>query len=84
MTKKASFESVDKKVRRSRKARDLALLLPASGIFLFLTPVHKIFSTMTDAPSLGGSLLFIFGVWAILILAALILSRALKPELRDK
>ncbi|MFK5996570.1 MAG: hypothetical protein QM492_00505 [Rhodobacterales bacterium] len=84
MTQKASFESVDKKVRRSRKARDIALLLPVIGIILFLTPMHKIFSTSGETPSLTGSLLFIFGVWAVLIFAALILSHTLIPELRDK
>jgi ABC-type Co2+ transport system permease subunit len=84
MTKKALFESVDKKVRRSRKSRDIALLLPIIGIILFLTPIHKIFSTSTVTPSLSGLLLFIFGVWAVLIFAALILSRTLIPELRDK
>jgi len=84
MTKNASFQSVDKKVRCRRKARDIALLLPIIGIILFLTPMHKIFSTSADTPSLRGSLLFIFGVWAVLIFAAFILSRALIPELRDK
>ncbi len=84
MTEKTSFDTVDKKVRRSRKARDIALLLPIAGIILFLTPIHKILSSGSEAPSLTSSLLFIFSVWAVLIFTALVLSRALSAELRDK
>jgi Na+-driven multidrug efflux pump len=84
MTEKETFDETNKKARRSRKIREAALLLPIIGIILLLTPVLKIFTTNNEVSPLINSMLFIFGVWAVLISAAFILSRLLIPEIRDK
>ena len=84
MSEDTSFDAVDKKTRRSRKVREIALILPAIGVVLLLTPMLKAFTTGDEASSLTSSLLFIFGVWAVLIIAAFFLSRVLLPEIREK
>jgi hypothetical protein len=84
MSEDTSFDAVDKKTKRSRKVREIALMLPAIGVVLLLTPILKAFTVGDEASSLTNSLLFIFGVWAALIIAAFFLSRALLPEIREK
>jgi Na+-driven multidrug efflux pump len=84
MSDDTSFDAVDKKTRRSRKVREIALMLPAIGVVLLLTPILKAFTTDDETSSLTDSLLFIFGVWAILIVAAFFLSRVLLPKVREK
>ncbi len=84
MSEDKSFDSIDKKSRRSRKKREVALILPIIGSFLLLTPILKIFMQDDETSHLISTLLFIFGVWAFLIAAAYILSRALSPEIREK
>lgn len=84
MSEQQSFDAVNKKARRSRKKRDLALMLPVIGIILLLTPILKSFTIGNEASPLTSTMLFIFGVWAVLIVAAFILSRILVPEIRDK
>lgn len=84
MTKKQSFDDADKKSRRSRKKREVALILPVTGVILLLTPIIKSFTGGSETSPLISAMLFIFGVWALLIAAAFILSRSLISEIRDK
>lgn len=84
MSNEESFDIAHKKIRRSRKTREIALVLPVIGVALLLTPVLKAFTANDEASHLTSSMLFIFGVWAGLIVAAFILSRALVPEMREK
>ena len=56
---------------RLRRLRDAARLLPVAGAFLLSLPL------LWGGGSTGGGILFIFGVWAALILAAALLSRPL-------
>jgi hypothetical protein len=84
MTEKQSFDTINKKSRGSRKKRDIALILPIIGIILLLTPVLKSFAVGNEASSLTSVMLIIFGVWAGLIAAAFLLSRALISEIRNK
>ncbi len=84
MSEDTSFDNVDKRNRRNRKKREIALILPIIGTFLLLTPILKAFITDDGSTSLITTLLFIFGVWALLIAAAYFLSRALAPEIREK
>jgi len=83
MTEDNSFDTVDKNNRLKRKKREIALILPMIGTFLLLTPIVNVFMSDTDPSPLITKLLFIFGVWACLIIAAYILSRALASETRD-
>ncbi len=84
MSEETSFDNIDKGNRRSRKKREIALILPIIGTFLLLTPILKVFIRDDESSLLIPTLLFIFGVWALLIAAAYILSRALAPEIREK
>ena len=65
---------------RRKRVRDAARLLPVLGAALLLVPLLW---TRSDAPGGVGNaaaLLYLFGVWAGLILAAFLLSRLI---LRD-
>ncbi len=84
MSEKQSFDDADKKARRNRKKRELALILPVIGVILLLTPIIKSFTGASETSPLISAMLFIFGVWALLIAAAFILSRSLISEIRDK
>jgi len=65
---------------RLRRARDAARLLPVIGLVLFmLVPLR---SAVGEAP-LVGQLVYVFGVWAGLIVVALVLSRHLSGALPE-
>jgi hypothetical protein len=57
---------------RSRRLGDSARLLPMQGLVLFMVPL---LGGLGHSTSGGG--LYIFGVWAALVLAAAVLSRPL-------
>jgi len=84
MSEKKSFDEVDKAARRGRKKREVALILPIIGTLLLLTPILRALTVGDGSSPLTNALVFIFSVWAVLIIAAFILSRALIPEIRDK
>lgn len=84
MDNDTSFDAVDKKTRRSRKKREAALILPTIGIILLLTPVLKAFTLGETSSPLTSTMIFIFTVWALLIVAAFILSQILIHEVRDE
>lgn len=63
---------------RRRRTMDAARLLPVLGVFLFLLP--RLWTT--GGPTGGATAsegLYVFGVWAGLILAAVVLARRLAP-----
>ncbi len=68
--------------RRSRKRRELALILPLCGAIVFASPVMDMFTGSTT--SLGGKVAYIFGCWITLILFGIFLSRLLRPEVGNK
>jgi hypothetical protein len=74
-----SFQDRDKRIRKTRKRWELALILPAIGALFFLTPLVDVFTG--EESSLQRKFLYVFGVWAVLIAAAYILSRALRDEM---
>ena len=71
---------IDATAYRQRKYRDAAALLPILGLFLLATPVFSAFTSVEDGSVLPRAIVYIFGVWAVLILLALVLARRLRPD----
>ena len=68
-------EAADRRAQFGRKLRDGAALLPLIGAGLLTTPLV---SAVGDGPA--AALVYIFAVWAALIVAAAALSRLLRAE----
>ena len=68
---------------RRRRTMDAARLLPVVGVFLFLLPrlwdAPEGTVEAADGAATASEGLYLFGVWAGLILAALLLARRLAP-----
>lgn len=65
-------------VYRKRRLRDAARLLPLVGAFLLLLPL------LWGATGAGRKLVYVFGVWALLIgVAAYIAPSLARPETED-
>ncbi|MFC3231431.1 hypothetical protein ACFOGJ_29555 [Marinibaculum pumilum] len=62
----------------SPKLRDAALVLPLLGVFLLLPPFPEIFMAPVRLAGVPLIVLYIFGVWLAMILAALWLARRLQ------
>ena len=60
-----------------QKLSDAALLLPILGLILLMPPFIEIFVGLGSAFGIPVIVLYIFGVWALLILGSFILSRYL-------
>ncbi|MBO6548802.1 MAG: hypothetical protein JJ964_04180 [Rhizobiales bacterium] len=71
--------SINKK-RAKRKIRELAFILPALGIFFFLTPFINTIITSDTSTDIRELFYYIFTAWALLILGAYGLSRKLTNE----
>lgn len=84
MSDKKSFDAIDRKTRQSRKKREAALILPITGIVLLTTPILDAFIVNHETSELIDTLLFIFGIWAGLIIAAFCMARVLVSETREK
>lgn len=70
--------------RRERLA-DLAILLPLLGAFALLSPLVRAFAQPLEVAGAPLIVVYIFGVWAALILVAALLARSIpttarKPE----
>jgi len=65
---------------RQKRVRDAAHLLPVLGVGLLLVPL--LWTPSDEAGGVGNAaaLLYVLGVWAGLILVALGLARALRPD----
>lgn len=61
--------------RTGRRFRDLATLLPIIGVLLLVTPVVSIFTQTGRFFGLPAPFVFVFGVWAGLIVLAFGLAR---------
>jgi hypothetical protein len=64
---------------RQRRLADAARLLPLVGAFLFLVPVFWQ-PAATPVPDTAPGGLYIFAVWALLILAAGLIALRLGPD----
>jgi len=59
---------------RQRRLRDAARMLPLLGTILWLFPL------MAPRPQTGATMIYVFGVWVILILLAAMLARRIRHE----
>ena len=65
---------------RAAHARDAAVVLPLAGLLLFSPPLITLFAS--DATAFGAPFIvvYLFAAWAVLVAAALVLSRRLREE----
>jgi len=64
---------------RQRRVRDAARLVPALGIILWVIPLSWTHAT-PDAPTSTYAIIYIFGVWVVLIVLTAFLSRLLRVD----
>ncbi|WP_118134025.1 hypothetical protein [Oceanicella sp. SM1341] len=62
---------------RGRQLQDRALVLPLVAVFLFMPPAIRLFAGPQTLLGLPVIVLYVFGVWALLVLCAFRLSRGL-------
>jgi hypothetical protein len=82
---------LERRSYRQRRLMDAARLLPLLGVLLWLVPLlwpqggSQSAPAKVDAVSTSSAILYIFGVWIVLALAALFLSLMLdgKAETQD-
>lgn len=63
---------------RTRNVRDAAAILPVAVIILLLPPVILIFSAPVLIAGIPLIVLYVYGVWACLILCALLVALRVK------
>lgn len=88
MMEKAKFDYPEKdysekQVRTRIKITQIALILPAVGVLLFLTPLIDAFTYHEGKSSISLLIFYIFGFWGLLIGCAIILAHLLLPEVED-
>ena len=64
--------------RRHSKTRDRALTLVLVGLVLLMPPVAAIFHVDSKLFQIPATLIYLFAVWALLIIGAALLSRPLR------
>jgi hypothetical protein len=64
----------------SRGARDAAAILPFLGIVLLFPPLISIFAAPFRIAGIPLIVVYLFGVWGAVIIAAYLVSRRLKPQ----
>lgn len=64
----------------SRGARDAATILPFLGVVLIVPPLVSIFVAPIRLAGIPLIVVYVFGVWALIIAAAYLVSRRLKPK----
>ena len=62
------------------RARDAAVVLPLLGLFLLMPPVIVLFAAPHAFGGVPLIVLYLFGVWLALVLAAALLGRVLLPR----
>lgn len=64
----------------SRRAHSAAVLLPLFGVFLLLPPFVTLFATSARPFGVPLIVLYLFGVWALLVAGAALLARRLHAD----
>jgi hypothetical protein len=78
-TEPAQLES-EANTFRQRKFRDAAALLPIFGVSVLATLIISAFTSVGAGSPLPRAVVYVFGVWAVLIFLAFILARRLRPD----
>ncbi len=75
---------VERQTYRRRRLRDAARVLPALGVLLWAVPL--LWSIEGDQTVASSALMYLFGVWAILVVAAALIASRLgrEAEITDK
>lgn len=63
---------------RARRARDLAVILPVLGAVLLLPPAVQIFAGPATLLGIPVIVVYLFGSWAALLVAAALIARRLR------
>jgi hypothetical protein len=63
---------------RQRRVRDAARMLPVLGSVLWLLPL--LWPKGADGVRNSQALIFVFGVWVVLVVLAFVLARFLRPD----
>lgn len=71
---------LSKQLYRKRRRRDMALLLPCIGAFLYFSPLKSGVSAEATFAGIPLVMLFVFGIWAALIAAAAWLAAGLSGD----
>lgn len=69
--------------RPGQKARDASAVVPMAGILLLVSPLLGLFTAGDGMFGLPATFLYVFGVWAGLILLGFWLSRKLAPRVEE-
>ena len=69
---------LERRSYRQRRLRDAARMLPLLGAVLWLLPL--LFGMDGESPKTSEAMLYVFGVWVVMALAALGLSLRLDTE----
>lgn len=75
-----SPEKREQKRREARKKSELSFSIALLGIVLLVTPLINAFTFSDGTPSVLSLLVYLFGIWAFIIFAALGVSRLLVTE----
>lgn len=65
-----------------RRLRDRSAVLLVLGLLLLMPPLAIVFHLETKIAGIPFTLVYLFGVWAILILAAMRISRRMRDDER--
>jgi hypothetical protein len=78
----ATNRFLDRPAYRQRRLRDAARMLPVAGLALWMLPL---LSQLDPQGSNGaaGSMLYVFGVWVVLIVAAALIARRMRHDDAD-
>jgi hypothetical protein len=70
----------DRRVQRARKRRDAAALITLAGVLFFATPLISALTLGPDTAAIPSAVLYIFGVWGVLIVLGGLSARALDSK----
>lgn len=62
----------------SQGVKDVAIVLPFVALVLLMPPIILIFATPTSIAGIPLIVVFIFGVWALLVVGAFLVARRLE------